>query len=250
VIDVTEATFNAEVVERSRSVPVVVDFWAEWCGPCKQLSPVLERLAAEANGSWVLAKIDVDANPRLAQAAGVQGIPAVKAIVDGAVVSEFTGAQPEANVRRWLAALGAGPADEAIHPGLIAASDAAERGDLEGAADAFRRVLAEEPANAEASAGLATIELLQRSTTQDEAELRRRLQADPGDVAAACGLADVELLRGEAGAAFDRLVDLVRRSSGPDRDTAREHLLALLLTMPPDEPIVLAARRGLANALF
>src|SRR6184192_3590264 len=105
VFDVTEATFETDVLERSRTVPVVMDLWAEWCGPCKQLGPVLEKLAAEANGAWVLAKVDVDANPQLSAALQVQSIPMVVAVVGGQLVPGFLGALPEVQVRQWLGQL-------------------------------------------------------------------------------------------------------------------------------------------------
>ena len=149
-MEVSEQTFQADVVERSYQAPVVVDFWAEWCGPCRALGPVLEKLAAEADGEWTLAKVDVDANPQISQALGIQGIPAVKAIKDGKIVAEFTGAIPEAQVREWLSQLGPSVGELLVVEGM----EAEACGDLNEAAERYRSALGQEPANAEARAAL------------------------------------------------------------------------------------------------
>lgn len=255
VVDVTEATFSAEVVERSASVPVVLDFWAAWCGPCKALSPVLEKLAGEAAGSWILAKIDVDANPRLAQAAAVQGIPAVKAVVDGAVVAEFTGVLPEAEVRSFIAsvlALAAGEpaAPPGPDPDAEQATEALRKGDLGAARAAFERLAARDPGDAGPKRALASLDLLERTRTVDSAQARRAAQAAPSDVAAAIVAADVDFAQGRPADGVGRLLALVRASSGEDRDRARRHLLLLLETLDPADPQAIRARRDLANAIF
>src|SRR5436309_6683870 len=170
VFDVTEETFSGDVLDRSRDVPVVVDFWAAWCGPCKQLGPVLERLAEEAAGSWVLAKVDVDANPGLADVFGIQGIPAVRAFQDGREVAEFTGALPEPAVREWLGRLGPSPADLAYAEG--AALQQAAR--LDEAAARYRHALAEAPGHAAAGTALTRVELALRTAGLDRTELERR----------------------------------------------------------------------------
>lgn len=246
VIDVDEASFEREVLERSKEVPVVVDFWAAWCAPCRSLGPVLEKLATEAGGSWMLAKVDVDANPRLAQAAGVQGIPAVRAFREGKQVAEFTGALPEPEVRRWLTQLGPSPADEAVER----ARAAEERGDLEAAAEEYRRALDADPGHADARAELARVEAAITASTADTEDLARRLTADPDDVEAAAALAAVELGRGDAEAAFGRLLEIVERTEGEVREAARSELVSLLETLPTDDPRATAARRRLARALY
>jgi putative thioredoxin len=246
VIDVTEETFQRDVVERSKEVPVVIDFWAAWCGPCRQLSPTLEKLAREADGEWILAKIDVDTNQNVAAAFGVQGIPAVHAVKNATVIASFVGAQPEAAVRQWLTQLGPTPADVAIEE----ARAAEERGDLAAAEEAYKRALAHEPARAEANAGLARVELAMRTRSADESTLRARIQADPGDVEAAAALADLEFARGEVDSAVDRLLAIIQQADVDARERARSRLVELLDTLAVDDPRALRARRELANALY
>ena len=253
IIDVTEATFQSEVLERSLQTPVVIDFWADWCGPCKQLSPVLERLAIEGGGSWVLAKIDVDANPRIAQAFRVQSIPMVFAVVGGQPVDAFTGVIPEAQLRQWIDAVrqaGSGEVQPQEDPVLIEADDALVAGDLDEAERGYKKVLAERPADAAAEAGLAQVGLLRRVAGVDPDAALTTAAAAPDDLAAQIVAADVDVIGGQAERAYGRLIDLVRRSAGEDREKAREHLVELFSMASPDDPAVTTARRALANALF
>jgi putative thioredoxin len=253
VIDVTEATFQSEVLERSLTTPVVVDFWAAWCQPCKQLSPVLERLAIQGGGSWVLAKVDVDANPRIAQAFQVQSIPTVYAVVGGRPVDGFAGVQPESTLRQWIDALlkAAGvsvapPQD----PRLDAAEQALLAGDLDAAEQAYKKILAESPSDTAAEAGLARVELARRTAGVDPAEALAKAQAAPDDVTAQLLAADIEVLTGRAKEAYDRLLGVVRGTTGDDRERARAHLVSLFTIAGPDDPTVATARRALASALF
>lgn len=253
VIDVTEATFQTEVLERSLTTPVVIDFWAEWCGPCRQLSPVLERLAVEGGGAWVLAKIDVDANPRIAQMFRVQGIPMVYAVVGGQPIDAFSGVVPEAQLRQWIdAMLKAGGAAGAMpeDPRLEEADEALMTGDLDAAEQAYRKILSESPADVAADAGLAQVALARRVVGVDPAAALAAAQAAPDDLPAQLLAADVEVLSGQAERAYSRLVDLVRRTSGDDREMIRKHLVSLFTIAGPDDPAVAGARRALASALF
>src|SRR6201996_1778148 len=298
VIDVTEETFNTEVVERSRTTPVIIDLWAEWCGPCKQLSPVLEKLAGEADGQWVLAKVDVDANQRLAQALQVQSIPMVVAVIGGQLVDVFLGALPEAQVKQWIgqvvaaaeqitAGAAGAPADggeqpagaaqpgpggpsgrpgpggpggpmgpggpggpDPSNPAYAEAQEAMQRGDMDAAADAFRRVLAATPADPVAKVGLARVELFRRLDSYDEAKVRREAAEHPDDVAAQGQVADIEVGAGHVEEAFDRLLGVVRRTSGGQGDEARKQLIGLFDIFPPQDPRVKKARGQLSSLLF
>ncbi|MFF5218247.1 tetratricopeptide repeat protein [Micromonospora sp. NPDC000442] len=253
VVDVTEATFQSEVLERSLTTPVVVDFWAEWCEPCKQLSPVLERLAVEGGGAWVLAKVDVDANPRLAQMFRVQGIPMVYAVVGGQPVDAFSGVVPEAQLRQWIQAVlkaGGVSVAEPEDPRLDEADDALMSGDLDAAEQAYRKILAETPADAAAEAGLAQVGLARRVAGADPQAALTAAAADPDDVDAQLLAADIEVLSGLADQAYQRLVGLVRRTAGDDREKVRQHLVGLFAIAGPEDPAVASARRALASALF
>jgi putative thioredoxin len=273
VFDVTEETFNTDVAERSRTTPVIVDLWADWCGPCKQLSPVLEKLANEAAGAWVLAKIDVDANPRLAQAFQAQSIPMVVAIVGGQMVDAFLGAMPESQVRQWLTQVlavadqigvgapgaggvpGADGADDLsavddLPPAYAEAQAAMESGDMDTATSVIEKALAETPGDPLLKSWLAQATLIKRVGGYDQAAARRDAAASPSDVDAQLRVADIELASGRTEEAFDRLLGVIRRTSGDERNKARVQLLSLFDIFPPDDPQVKRARSQLTALLF
>ncbi|MBB1252124.1 tetratricopeptide repeat protein [Streptomyces alkaliterrae] len=272
VIDVDEAGFERDVLQRSAEVPVVIDFWAEWCEPCKQLSPILERLAQEYAGRFVLAKVDVDSNQLLFQQFGVQGIPAVFAVIAGQALPLFQGAAPEQQIRQVLDQLiqaaeerfgivgapvdpSAASEEEARpepprDPVLAAAEDALASGDVSGAVQAYRNALQDDPGHAAAKAGLARAELIGRVHELDAAQVRKDAADRPGDVDAQLRVADLDLAGGHVEDAFGRLVDTVRRTAGEERDAARVRLLELFEVVGPEDPRVIAARGALARVLF
>jgi len=241
VYDVDEADFERRVIARSSELPVVVDFWAEWCGPCKQLTPVLERAVAARPGKVELAKVDVDRNPQLQAAFRIQGIPAVKAFRDGRVASEFTGALPPAEVEPFFDALVPSEADE-----LAAGGDE----------QSLRRALEIDPGHATARRELGKL-LLQRGATEEALEL---LESVPGDfvadglVARAQLQGDAELQKafeawdaGDPGSALERLQDALK---DPERrDLVRRVMVAIFTELGPDHPLAREHRRRLSAAL-
>lgn len=266
--DVTEATFEQEVLEASRRQPVVVDFWADWCGPCHQLAPLLERAAAKHAGEVSVRKLDVDAAPGLARRYGVQGIPAVKAFRDGAVVSEFVGVQPATAVDSFFAALAPSPADRLVEKARAATGAEresllrealSERPDHAGAVIALAELLVERGDHDEARALLARIpgdaqarSLLARLTLADagdEADLDAlRAAADAGDGAARVALGRSLAARGDYDEALPLLIAAVRDPA--TREDARAAVLDVFAVLGADHELVKTWRPRLASALF
>ncbi|WP_033437499.1 tetratricopeptide repeat protein [Saccharothrix sp. NRRL B-16314] len=271
VLDVTEATFQS-VVERSLDVPVVVELTATWSPEAGQLSPVLERAAKAGGGTWLLARVDLDANPRIGQAFGVQSVPTVVAIAGGQPIDAFAGPLSEAEFGQWIDRLldalrdrlpgikaaeanrtaspaGDEPVAEPEDSRFTAAEEAFEQGDFAAAEAAYEAILAAEPANVEAKAALAQVRFTARAEAVPSDAIAKA-DGNPDDLDAQLAAADLELATNDVEKAFKRLIDTVRRVYGDDRDRVREHLVNLFELFPPDDERVAKARRNLASALY
>lgn len=271
VFDATDATFE-QVIQLSSVVPVVVDLWAEWCEPCKTLGPMLEKMTRAAEGRLVLAKVDVDKNPGLAEAFKAQSIPTVVALVAGQPVPLFQGAIPEAEIRQFFDQLlelatqqglnsrvqapdlegpvEQAPAEPQTNPAHEAALDAVERGDYETAVAEYERVLVNAPKDEEARSALVQVKLLARLAGVNKNEVRQAAADDPADLEAQFSVADLDVSGGHVEDAFLRLLELFGVSSDDDRITVREHLVELFEVVGVTDPRVVAARAKLANLLF
>ncbi|MGC8535116.1 MAG: thioredoxin [Rhizomicrobium sp.] len=280
-------TFAADVLEASREVPVIVDFWAPWCGPCKQLTPLLEKLVTEAKGAVRLVKVNVDENQEIARQLRIQSIPTVYAFRDGQPVDGFMGAVPESQLRGFIAQLtGGASAAAGVEDLLAAAQEAVEAGDLASAAQAYGAVLQEDPGNPKAVAGLArcyltsgdveraraTLGLVRPDGAQDEAiraidaelklreaarsagaaaePLRARLAADPNDHQARYDLALALDAAGDRQGAVEELLELTRRDRKWNDEAGRKQLLTLFEAMGAADPRTLEGRRRLSSILF
>lgn len=273
VVDATDANFG-EILETSRTVPVVVDLWAEWCGPCKQLSPIIEQVTRELGGRVLLAKVDVDANPQLAQSFRAQSIPMVVALIAGQPVPMFTGAVPEQQVRDVFAQLlqvaaqngvagtlavggvdgeaaeETAPEEPPLPPLHAEAFAAIEAGDFAAAIVAYQKALAENPRDEDALAGLGQVKLLDRVQGLDLQAARAAAAAAPLDVQAQFDVADLDISGGHVDDAFDRLLELFAQLPSEERAPVRERLVELFGLIGPSDSRVVSARNRLTSLLF
>lgn len=257
--EITEANFEDEVLVRSNQVPVVVLLWSPRSDVCLQLADILSGLAAADNGKWSLATVNVDTAPRVAQIFGVQVVPTVVALGAGQPLSSFQGMQPPEQLRRWLDSLlsatagklggTAGSEEAEIDPALAQAREQLEAGDFPAARSSYQAILEANPNHAEAKGAIRQIEFLMRATAQ-RPDAVAVADAAPDDIEAAFAAADVQILNQDVSAAFDRLIALVRRTSGDERTTVRTRLIELFELFNPADPDVIAGRRNLANALY
>jgi len=263
VIEVTEENFESEVLLKSSQVPVIVNIGGRAYEPSVVFTEVLESLAARAGGKWILANVDVDVSPRVAQAFGVQSVPTVVAVAAGQPLADFQGAQPEAQLSQWFDAVlqavegklsgpvpdGDEPVEEAEDPRFVAAETALDEGDLDAAIAAYQVILDAEPNNAEAKSAVRQVKFMARVQGVDPESIAAA-DADPSNLELQFAAADLEMFAQQPEASFARLISVVSRTAGDDKAAARTRLLELFELFDPAEPIVIAARRKLASALY
>lgn len=257
-VEVDETNFEAEVLVRSTQVPVVVLLWSPRSEVCLQLADSLSALAAADGGTWSLATVNVDSTPRVAAMFGVEAVPTVVALAGGQPLASFQGPQPPEQLRRWVDSLlaatagklaGGGEEEPVADPALEAARDKLDAGDFVGAAAAYQAILEADPGHAEAAGALRQIAFLERASAHPP-NVVAAADASPDDIDAAFAAADVQILSQDAPGAFDRLIALVKATTGDDRTRVRSRLIELFDLFDPADPEVIAGRRNLANALY
>jgi len=258
-VEITEANLENEVLVRSSQVPVVVLLWSPRSDASAQLGTMLGELAKADGGKWSLATVNVDAVPRVAQMFGVQAIPTVVALAAGQPIASFQGLQPADQLRRWIDSLLnavagklAGPGGEQaeqVDPAVAQARSYLDAGDFDNARKAYQAILDANPTHAEAKGAIRQIDFLQRATTRAPGAIVAA-DAAPDNIELAFAAADVEIMQQNVAAAFDRLIGLIKRTSGDDRTKVRTRLIELFELFDPADPEVIAGRRKLANALY